>query len=314
VNAAFSEHRFATPEGLSLYVRDYDAAGAGRLPVVCLAGLSRCHRDFGPLAAALAPQRRVICPDMRGRGLSDRDPDPKNYNVITETDDALLALDRLGIGRAAFVGSSRGGILSMLIAIRRPSLVAGVVLNDIGPVIEKRGLVRIVATLGLTPERIGAWPDAVRLVRQGNLAQFPRLSDAEWEAFARRLFAEEDGRPRFDFDWRLTSATAAALEDAPPVLWAQFAALAGRPALAIRGENSDILSAETLAEMARRMPGLETLTLADRGHCPFLDEPEAVAAIRRLLEKADAWTPPPPPEPPTAPASTPTPSAPPPPA
>jgi pimeloyl-ACP methyl ester carboxylesterase len=314
VSTAFRDHRIETPDGVTLFVRDYDGAGADRTPVVCLAGLSRCHRDFGPLADILAPERRVICPDMRGRGRSDRDPDPKNYNVITETDDALLALDRLGVGRAAFIGSSRGGILSMIIAMRRPEMVAGVVLNDIGPVIEKRGLVRIVATLGLTPDRMNDWSDAVRLVRQGNIGQFPRLGETEWAAFAHRLFADEEGRPRFDFDWRLTSATAAALEDAPPVLWAQFEALAGRPVLAVRGENSDILSAETLAEMRRRMPGIETITLTDRGHCPFLDEPEAVAAIRRLLEKADAWTPPPTPEPPAPISSTPAPSAPPPPA
>lgn len=314
MTAAFRDHRFETPDGLGLFVRDYDGAGPGPTPVVCLAGLSRCHREFGPIAAILAAERRVICPDMRGRGGSDRDPDPKNYNVLTETGDALLVLDRLGVDRAAFIGSSRGGILSMLVAMRRPALAAGVVLNDVGPVIEKRGLIRIVATLGLTPDRLGDWADAERMVRQGNAAQFPRLDDAEWSAFARRLFAEEDGRPRFDFDWRLTSATAAALEDAPPVLWAQFEALAGRPVLAIRGENSDILSAETLVEMKRRMPEIETLTLADRGHCPFLDEPEAVAAIRRLLQRADAWIPPPTPTPtPTEASPTPPPSAPPPP-
>jgi pimeloyl-ACP methyl ester carboxylesterase len=301
VTAPFREGRARTADGLELYYLDYDAAPPGLTPVVCLPGLSRCHRDFGPIADILAPTRRVICPDMRGRGGSQRDEDFRNYNVLTETQDVLDLLDGLGVSRAAFIGASRGGILIMLIATTRPAMMAGAVLNDIGPVIEKAGLIRIVATLGLTPERFHSWDDAVRVVRDGNVRQFPRLTAAEWEAFARRLYADDGGRPRLDYDWRLTSATQAALEDAPPVLWAQFEKLAGIPTLAIRGENSDILSAATLAQMKARMPDLQTLTLPDRGHCPFLDEPEAVAAIGALLERADRWTPTSPPSEPLPP-------------
>jgi pimeloyl-ACP methyl ester carboxylesterase len=166
--------------------------------------------------------------------------------------------------------------------------VLAAVLSDVGPRIEKGGLLRIVATLSHAPERFDSWADAAAATRAANERQFPGLSDAEWDAFARRLFAEEGGAPRRDYDGRLVLATETALEGEVPELWAQFEALRDAPTLAIRGALSDILSPETLARMAAEHPDLVPLTLPGRGHCPFLDEPEAVAAIEALLEKADA--------------------------
>lgn len=275
-------------DGLRLFYEDHDHAPPGLAPVICLPGLTRCHRDFRPLTAWLARERRVICPDMRGRGRSDHDPDWRNYNIVTETGDVLHLMDALGLTRAAFIGASRGGISTMLIAALRPGAVLAAALSDVGPRIEKGGLLRIVASLSHTPERFADWAAAAEAVRRANSRQFPALDDAAWDAFARRLFADEGGAPRRDYDQRLVMATETALEGEVPELWAQFEALRDVPTLAIRGALSDILSAETLARMAVEHPGLAAVTLEGRGHCPLLDEPDAVAAIRALLEKADA--------------------------
>jgi pimeloyl-ACP methyl ester carboxylesterase len=299
----------ASIDGLRLFYEDHDHAPPGRAPVICLPGLTRCHRDFRPLTAWLARTRRVICPDMRGRGRSGHDADWRNYNVVTETGDVLHLMDALGLARAVFVGTSRGGVSTMLVAALRPGAVLGAVLNDVGPRIEKAGLLRIVAMMSHAPEGYDGWAEAVAATRAANARQFPALTDAAWEAFARRLFADEDGAPRRDYDHRLTMATETALEGEVPELWAQFEALYGTPTLAIRGALSDILSPETLARMADAHPDFAAVTVPDRGHCPFLDEPEAVAAIGALLEKADArWLETEQDGPPTTPPSAPPPT------
>ena len=274
-------------DGLKLFVADWNAAPPGRLPVVCLPGLTRCERDFASLAGVLAPERRVLCIVMRGRGRSDYDPNPQNYNVLTETGDILRLLETLGLSRAVFIGTSRGGIQLMLIAQMRRALIAGAVLNDVGPRIEKKGLLRIVAGLALSPKHFHSWEEAAQMLARAQGGQFPNLTPEEWRAYAHRLYAERDGAPAPDYDWRLTNTVSAAVDQDPPELWEQFEALAGSPALAIRGAHSDILSARTLAEMRTRMPQMRALTLADRGHAPFLDEPEAVAEIRALLQECD---------------------------
>ena len=282
-----TERWIETIDGLKLFVADHDAAPPGRLPVVCLPGLTRCERDFAALAANLAPERRVLSMVMRGRGKSDYDPNPQNYNVVTETGDVLHALDLLGIARAVFVGASRGGIQIMLMAQMRRAAIAGAVLSDIGPRIEKKGLLRIVAGLALSPKRFHSWEEAATLLESAQKGQFPTLTRAEWLAYAHRLYAERDGAPAPDYDWRLTNTVSAAVDQDPPELWPQFELLAGTPLLTIRGALSDVLSAETLGEMRARLPHMRALTLADRGHVPFLDEPEAVAAIRALLQECE---------------------------
>lgn len=308
MTAPFSEGAFHSHDGLRLFYRDYDAAPPGRAPVVCLPGLTRCHRDFEPLADALAPRRRVICPDMRGRGASDHDPDPANYNAVTETGDVLRLCALLGLGPAVFVGVSRGGLQTMLIAQMAPEALAGAVLVDVGPVLERRGLLRIVATLGLAPDRYASWAAAAEALKAAHGAQFPGLSDAEWRAFAHRLYADIDGAPAREFDWKLIGATETAVGEEIPTLWPQFEALAAFPLLVVRGALSDILSEETLAEMARRAPAMRAVTVPERGHTPFLDEPAAVAAIKALLEEVDAsWSPNPAPRSPTTTRSAPQP-------
>ena len=284
--------RFRAADGLSLAFRD---EGEG-LPVLCLAGLTRTMDDFDRLAAILLPRHRVIRMDARGRGASDRAPDPAQYAVPQEAADALALLDHLGVEGAVFIGTSRGGLLTMTIAATAPERVLGAVLNDVGPVLSPEGLARIVEYVGRTPPA-RTIKEAAAALRAAMGAGFPGLSDAEWEEIARGNLEETPDGLRLRYDPRLREAL---LEQAkmlaegaekgmpPPDLWPLFEALRGRPVLALRGENSDILSPGTLAEMQRRMPEMKAVTVKNRGHVPFLDEPEAVAAIEALLAEVEA--------------------------
>jgi pimeloyl-ACP methyl ester carboxylesterase len=276
--------RVARPDGHALFYAEYPGPEHA-LPVVCLPGLTRNRRDFADVGAWLAQERRVIAPDMRGRGLSDPGA-PEEYTVAHEAGDVLTLLGELGVGRALFLGTSRGGLIAMALAAARPDLVGGVALNDIGPVIDPSALERLVSELeqARTPED---WPTAAAGLRARFGATFTGLSDDDWDAFARRLWRDEDGRPAQDYDPAIIAASRAALAQPMPDLWPLFAALAETPTLAIRGEASDILTSEALAAMAATKPDLMTAEIRGRGHAPFLDEPQALAALARWLEKAD---------------------------
>lgn len=288
MSAVFDEGYVHTLDDLRLYYRDYNAAPPGRTPVLCLPGLTRCHRDFEPLAEALAPDRRVICPDMRGRGNSDHDPNAENYNPVAETGDVLRLIALLRLPPLVVVGTSRGGIGAMLLAQMKRDALAGAVLNDIGPRIDKRGLLRLVATLSMAPDSYPSWEAAAAALKNAEGRFFPSFTDADWLAQAHRRYAEIDGHPARGYDWKLVRATETAVSDEPPTLWAQFEELARTPLLVVHGGLSDILSAETVAEMRRRAPAMRAVTLPDRGHTPVLDEPLALGAIEAFLEEIDA--------------------------
>ena len=273
---------FGAPDGRRLAYQDT----GGTSPVVlCLPGLTRNARDFAGLAAHLAPLYRVLRLDARGRGMSEWAGDPVGeYSVPVEAGDALALLDHLDVPRAAIIGTSRGGILGMMIGATAPGRVSCLVLNDIGPVIELPGLDNIMGYLGVEPKATSFEEMAAALERSMGAA-FPDLSALQWLGFARTIYRDEGGRPRLSYDARLRGAVEAAMQSAPPDLWPFFDALAGLAILTVRGENSDILSAETLVEMARRRSDMAQVTLANRGHAPFLDEPAAVAAIDEFLER-----------------------------
>ncbi len=277
---------FAAPDGRRLAYQDSGGEGPA---VLCLAGLTRNARDFAGLAAHLAQgpngRYRVLRLDSRGRGLSEWADDPiAEYTEPVEAGDALALLDHLEVPRAAIIGTSRGGILGLVIGATAPERLSCLVLNDIGPVIEPQGLNDIMGYLGIEPKAASFEALAAALERAMGAA-FPDLSARQWRGFARTIYRDEGGRPRLSYDARLRQAVEAAMQGAPADLWHFFDMLAGLPMLAIRGENSDILSAETLAEMARRRPDMTHVTVANRGHAPFLDEPEAVAAIDEFLER-----------------------------
>ena len=277
-------------DGLRLHVRGYSARNATATPVVCLPGLSRTTADFDSLAPILAygePERRVIAIDSRGRGQSQYDPNPQNYNLAVELADVVAVLTALGISRAVFVGSSRGGILTMLLATAQPTAIAGTVLHDIGPVIEPKGLARIKSYVGRMPQP-GSFADGAEILRRLFVPHFPKLTAEQWFAAAKRTWKLENGALVPTHDVQL-SQTLTEFDSEHPLspLWNEFDALARVPVLVIRGANSDILSVETVNAMRTRHPDLEIIEIADQGHVPILEGNELLGRIADFVRKCD---------------------------
>ena len=285
----FVERRWTSADGLSLYTRDYAGAeGPVRLPVICLHGLTRNSKDFEHFAPAVAlTGRRVIVPDVRGRGQSDRDPNPANYVPNTYARDVLELLDRLGIGRAIFVGTSMGGIITLAISGMRRRVVAGAVLNDVGPEVSEVGIERIKSYVGKSLE-IGSWDEAAAYVRSINGVAFPGYEDEDWMKFARRTFRDGDGGPTLDYDPAIMQPLGQGRYKAMSfIAWHLFKRLArSRPTLLVRGELSDLLSRDIADKMQRRAPALERVDVPRVGHAPMLTEPAAFDAIARFLQTA----------------------------
>ena len=279
---AWQDRYFTSADGLRLYYRDYPAATPGRLPVLCLPGLTRNCRDFESTAVRLQQTRRVLSADLRGRGRSQYDPNVMNYHPGTYVGDLARLLADAGVERVILFGTSLGGILSMLIAATTPQVPAAVILNDIGPEVAQEGLRRIASYVGRHGP-VRDWQEAAEQMRSMYGVAMPDASDADWLAFARRSYSEVDGVPRLDVDTGVGEAVRAAPAGAAPDLWPVFAALRPLPTLAIRGALSDVLSEAAFDRMAREKPDLERLTVSRRGHPPLLDEPECVAAIDDFL-------------------------------
>ena len=282
---------FTAADGLRLHARVWEpAGGSARPPAVCLAGLTRGTADFVPLAGTLASgaaPRRVVALDYRGRGLSDHDPAGR-YDLPTERADMLLVLDALGIGRAHFIGTSRGGLHVMAMAAEHRARIAAVVLNDIGPVLEPAGLARIKGYIGrgVAPASLA---EAVRLMKLGDAAAgFDGLDEAGWRHFAATTFGQDEADLRLRYDPAL-ARTLDALDLSKPLpdSWAQFDALRPAPVLTIRGANSDLLSAETLEAMTLRWSGNRSLVVAGQAHAPLLAESATIAAVADFLSDAD---------------------------
>ncbi|MGE3627295.1 MAG: alpha/beta fold hydrolase, partial [Hyphomicrobiales bacterium] len=270
LDAAWRDIHFTSQDGLSLYVRHYRAReGSHARPVLCLPGLTRNGRDFSRLADHLTTgaglRRDVYCVDYRGRGQSAYDRNWKNYTPYIEALDVIDFVSIAGLHDAAIVGTSRGGIIAMLMAVMRPSALGAVVLNDIGPEVETAGLARIVGYVGRTPPAHN-WDEAAELAKGMSGKFFPEIPAGDWPQIARQWFAEKDGKISPDYDPQLARTMAALDLTRPiPAMWAQFSALGRVPAMAIRGETSDLLSEETLARMRASHPSLETLLVEGQG-------------------------------------------------
>jgi pimeloyl-ACP methyl ester carboxylesterase len=276
-------------DGLRLHVREYGARAAPGVPVACLPGLTRTTADFDALAPALAygrPERRVIAIDSRGRGRSEYDSHPQNYNLTVELADVVSVLTAIEIGQAVFVGSSRGGLLSMLLAVAHPNALAGVILHDIGPVIEPKGLARIKSYVGKLPQP-GSFAEGAEILRRLFDAQFPKLTPDQWLTAAHQTWKSEDGKLALTYDERLARTLAEVDVERPlPPMWNEFDALARIPILVIHGENSDILSSATVDTMKTRRSDLDLIEVADQGHVPLL-EGELVGRIVAFVERCE---------------------------
>ena len=285
----YAEKHYRSADGLSLYYRDYRPTSADKTPVLCLPGLTRNSKDFEDIAMRLRTQRRVLSPDLRGRGKSDYDPDFHHYVPGTYVVDIVALLAAEGLHKVIIIGTSLGGILAMLIAGFKPECLEAVVLNDVGPEIAPEGAARIAGYVGVMPA-INTWQDAADAQKKLNAAAFPDWTDEDWMAFARRTFKEGDtGRPLPDYDAGIGRAfrEPPPAENAPPPpdLWAAYRALGPIPTLVIRGALSDILAEKTLDQMKFEKPNLVTVTIPGIGHTPTLSEPQSIAAIDDFLSR-----------------------------
>ncbi len=271
---------YRAQDDLQLYYREYGDARSKRTPLLCLAGLTRNCRDYHALARRLCGARRIVCPDYRGRGLSARDANWRNYQPHVYVEDIRHLMAVADLCRVVVLGTSLGGLLAMALAVARPGAIAGAIINDIGPDVAGTGLGRIRDYIGRDrPQR--DWPGAVAELKR----LFPNMaydSEAKWRGFAERTYRRgRDDLLHFDWDVALVRSL-----DRPgrlPDLWPMFRALRPLPVLALRGEHSDVLSAATFERMAREHPRLDTAIIADAGHAPELNEPESVHAIDGYL-------------------------------
>ncbi len=300
MHPGYTEHRYQSADGLSLYYRDY---GSSDNVLICLPGLTRNSKDFEELALRYAPDWRVITPDLRGRGQSDRDPVPSRYQHLTYTNDIWKLADKLEVKNFAILGTSLGGLIAMLMAAQQPGRLPGIVLNDIGPVIPDEAVSRITQYVGRIPAELN-WQAAAARVREVYATTFPDQPDSFWLSHAHLSMRETSagsivpdmdpaiGRVlrksyrkvklvRFLRRFGMMKNAAAQIRDG---YWQQFNEI-GIPILLLHGAVSDVLPEETVSKMKANQANMEVITVADRGHAPFLDEPEALAAIDRFLER-----------------------------
>lgn len=271
-------------DGLELYAKAYGPADSS-LTVLCMHGLTRNRKDFEPMISALSGQYRFISVDVRGRGASERDPNPENYSPSVYAGDMISLLDHLGLRSVALIGTSMGGLMSMIMMKIAPQRVRGVVLNDVGPTLEKSGLARI-ASYASEVEPLPNWQSAANTVANVQASIFPDYGPDDWMAFAKRTYTELDtGEVILDYDPEITRSVG----EAQPglmvriAMWRLFKSMYARPLLITRGETSDILSAKTAEKMVKRHPNAELVTIPGRGHAPMLDEPRAIQALENFL-------------------------------
>ena len=271
---------YQSDDGLRLYARDYPSVVPGTPVILCLPGLTRNSKDFATLANALQQTHRVICPDQRGRGRSARDPEAANYRPDKYALDMFTLLNLLQIKEVVIIGTSLGGLMAILMIASEPARIKAAVLNDVGPEVDPRGVARITRYVGKTAPA-NNWQEAVQQTASINAAAFPDFKQVEWQTMARDLYVQEGRVPVLDYDPAIAHGLATG--SAAPNLWPLFDGVGDKPMLVIRGQESDILSVETLAEMSHRLPHLTSLNIARRGHAPTLTEPEAHKAICEFL-------------------------------
>ena len=278
----YFDQYYLSDDGLRLYARDYPGPAPDAPCVLCLPGLTRNSKDFAALAEALSTHYRVLCPDQRGRGHSARDADPGPYRPDRYCTDMLTLLDLLKIERVSIIGTSLGGLMAMLLAAMAGPRVHAIVLNDVGPELDPRGIARIARYVGRDNEPCSV-EAAIERIAAVNADCFPDFSHADWLAMVMATCIAEGDQLVLDYDPGIAQGLASG--SATPNLWPLFEMLGARPVLALRGEHSDILAPATLAAMRERLPEIRTLEIPNRGHAPTLDEPAARQAITGFLAR-----------------------------
>lgn len=275
----FREHVYGAQDGLRLYFRDYGTRRRSRLPVLCLPGFTRNCKDFDDLARHLGRERRVLCPDYRGRGRSSHDPNWRNYAPRVILDDVRHLLAVANVHHLVVIGTSFGGALAAALAVVMPSAVRGAIINDMGPELNRTNLDRMLKHVGDdTP--MPDWPTAVQRLRTA-LPGLPAFSEEDWLKAARNTYREVNGQLRPDWDTAIARLVPNMVDESVD-LWALFRALARVPILAVRGAKSEILSADALDRMAGALPGLIPVTVPEVGHAPDL-------AAKNVQGKVDGY-------------------------
>ena len=281
--SSFEDRYFNVRDGLKLHYRDYPGGGAGAPPILCLHGLTRNSRDFADFAERYSPKFRVLALDCRGRAESEYDPIPSRYLPITYAGDVIEMLDQLGISQAIFVGTSLGGLMTMIIAATAPQRIAAAIINDVGPDVDPGGIDRILSYVG-KDVRFSNWDAAADKIASNYGASFERYTHEDWVKMAKRNCREQDGQIRFDYDMAIAEPFKTA-GPAPEVdLWPLFAALGKKRLLVVRGERSDLLTAATVSKMQAVAPEMKLVTVPGVGHAPELNETEAMSAIDAFLD------------------------------
>jgi len=282
ISAGYEDRYFTVSDGLKLHYRDYPGSSEKPL-LLCLHGLTRNSRDFAQLAERYSPRFRVITLDFRGRAQSDYDTMPARYSPLTYAGDVQQLLEHLGIAQAVFVGTSLGGLVTMIIAALAPQRIVATILNDVGPDVDPDGITRILSYVG-KDVRFANWDEAARTIAGNYGSSFDRYTHEDWVKMAKRNCREENGEIRFDYDMAIAEPFKSAGPTPEVDLWPLFTALGQKPLLVVRGERSDLLTAETAARMQQIAPGMKLATVAGVGHAPEPNEPEAVAAIDAFLD------------------------------
>jgi pimeloyl-ACP methyl ester carboxylesterase len=285
--ASWTDRFWYSAEGIRLHYRDYEGP-RDKPPILCIPGLTRNARDFEPVAERYAGEWRVLCVELRGRGASDNDPEPSRYTPHYYVADILKLLDQEGIADAVFLGTSLGGICTMLLASTDADRIAGALLNDIGPVIDQSGIDRIGGYVG-REIRFDSWDEAIDTLTERNREVFPRWQRGEWERFSHRIMHETSDGICFQYDMRIAENFRAATEGPQGANWDLYVSLAGRPVSILRGALSDLLAQDIAEQMVERLSGdAELVVVPDVGHTPNLEEPESQGAMDRLLQRVMA--------------------------
>ena len=271
---------YRSDDGLRLYARDYPSPHLNSRVLLCLPGLTRNSKDFNDLAERLCNRYRVICPDQRGRGRSERDIDPTRYRPDRYAADMLTLLDTLDVEQVTVIGTSLGGMMGIMLMVANPKRIDALVVNDMGPVIEPAGIARLISYVGKM-KPADSWDEAVAQTALVNGIAFPAYGHDEWAAMARNMYVMEGRQPVLDYDPAIASGLGSGT--ATPDLWPLFDLLPPQPMLVVRGEISDILSVATMAAMEKRRANLQTVTVPGVGHAPMLNEAAAITAIEDFL-------------------------------
>lgn len=273
-------------DGLKLYAREY-SHDVPVATIICVPGLTRNSADFAEFCEQLNRDYRVFAVDLRGRGKSDYDPCPQNYHPGTYAQDIQTLISALDLDKLVLIGTSLGGLVSMMVSAMNPDRVKALVVNDIGPEINPSGLERIKSYVRSRPEPIGNWQQALERTRQTLHREYPKFADKDWQIFAKRLYRQQSGVIRLDYD----PAISVLFEDKPqaadtPDMWLMFGMLSAIPMMAIRGELSDILLQDTANKMQRLHPRLNLLEVPDVGHAPLFEDPEVAEPVMTFLAQS----------------------------